>query len=144
MPGPLHRNSFRRAVRLPCQVVRERDFKLIADTALDLSTEGMLVTTRRRVLTGETVIVSFRSMRLGRWFDAEASVARVVHGRRSSDPGHALGLAFHGTTPDFTDGLFQHLRRLPPTRPARTRAVLAAPLFEATSGDLAVNVAARA
>ena len=37
------RASFRRYVRIDCQVVREHDFRLIGDLALDLSTKGMLV-----------------------------------------------------------------------------------------------------
>ena len=51
--------SFARAVRVDCQVVRERDFKLLGDWALDLSSDGMLIVTRDVVLTGEEVIVSF-------------------------------------------------------------------------------------
>ena len=60
------RRSPRRGVLLRCQVVRERDFRLVADLALDLSTEGMLVSTDARVLTGEPLLVSFRVPRLTR------------------------------------------------------------------------------
>ena len=34
----IHRRAFRRSVMLPCQVVRERDFRLVSTLALDLST----------------------------------------------------------------------------------------------------------
>lgn len=39
------RRSSRRSVVVECQVVRERDFKLVVESTLDLSTEGMLVLT---------------------------------------------------------------------------------------------------
>ena len=74
----LHRRSFRRFVRLDCQVVRERDLRTIGDLALDLSTEGMLVRGTDRVLTGEEVIVSFRPPRSNRLIDAMGTIARVV------------------------------------------------------------------
>ncbi len=54
-----HRRAFRHAVSVPCQVVRERDFRLVADRALDLSTDGMLVPLDLPVLTGEPLLVSF-------------------------------------------------------------------------------------
>src|SRR6187397_873062 len=54
------RGAMRHAVQISCQVVRERDFRLVADTIVDLSTTGMLVTPADPVLTGERVIASFR------------------------------------------------------------------------------------
>jgi hypothetical protein len=90
-------------VQVACQVVRERDFRLVAEATLDLSTTGMLVPTREAVLTGEDVLVSFRVPGTAAWVDCEAVVARVVHGRRAADAfthgrrprvGRALGLAF--------------------------------------------------
>jgi hypothetical protein len=123
----MHRAAFRRAVRLPCQVVRERDFRLIGGLALDLSPEGMLAVASERVLTGEPVIVSFRSDRIGRWFDAEATIARVLHARRAGDAMPCFGLAFHGTDAAFREGVFRALRRLPPPVPRRPTAPLAAP-----------------
>jgi hypothetical protein len=47
-----------------------------------------------RVLTGEPVIVTFLAPFSRVWIDAEALVARVVHGRRPEDRGRELGLAF--------------------------------------------------
>lgn len=88
------RRAPRREVLLGCQVVRERGFKLISSLAFDLSTDGMLVLTGERVLTGEPVFVSFRSPTSTRFFDLEASVVRVVHGRRAHDRGRCLGLSF--------------------------------------------------
>jgi hypothetical protein len=37
------RRTMRRNVHVDCQVVRERDFKLLGERTLDLSTHGMLV-----------------------------------------------------------------------------------------------------
>src|SRR3954466_11017813 len=89
------RRALRRAVRIDCQVVRERDFKLLGDWALDLSPDGILVVSNADVLTGEEVIVSFKVPRTSIVLDTEATVARVVHGRRPTDRHRrALGIAF--------------------------------------------------
>ena len=116
------RRAFRREVLLSCQVVRERDFRLVSDLALDLSTEGMLVSTEQRVLTGEELLVSFRPPRSDRWLDVQATVARVVHGRRPSDRGRCLGLSFHAFDAASRRLLFNQLRGLPPPEPARLAA----------------------
>jgi hypothetical protein len=92
----------RRSALIPCQVVRERDFTLVARHIVDLSEDGMLVRAdgfkpgppREKVLTGEPMVVSFRAPFSRRWIDAEAFVARVVHGRRPGDRWPALALAF--------------------------------------------------
>src|SRR5262245_62745044 len=94
MPQEPIRKAFRRYVRLDCQVVRERDFRLLGDLALDLSTKGMLVWARERALTGEEVIVSFQLPRSKEWFAAEGVVARVLHGRRPGDYGLSFGIEF--------------------------------------------------
>ncbi len=91
--APSHR-ALRRAAPRECQVVRERDFKLVGHLALDLSTEGMMVLSDPGVLTGEPVIVTFKAPGTDYWIDAEATVARVVHGRRPNDIGFGLGLSF--------------------------------------------------
>jgi hypothetical protein len=114
------RSTIRRAVRVECQVVRERDFKLVGKSAIDLSTRGMLVETNERVLTGEPMFVSFRSPRGGRtWFDCEATVARVVHGRRPYDGGRFLGLRFDALDEWQSFVLKSELRGLPPPFPKR-------------------------
>jgi hypothetical protein len=110
-----HRRAFRHAIALPCQVVRERDFHLVAESAVDLSTDGMLVPTDLRVLTGEELIVSFRPPRSRRWVDAQAIVARVVHGRRPGERGRRLGLAFVGLDTEARQLLFRQLRTEPPS-----------------------------
>ena len=85
------RRSTRHSVGLNCQVVRERDFKLIADRIVNLSASGLVVSPADPALTGERLIVSFQIPHSGHWVDAEATVARVVHGRRPGE--HTRGLA---------------------------------------------------
>lgn len=117
----LVRTSFRRFVRVDCQVVRIRDFRLVADLALDLSTRGMLVRACRgeRLLTGEELVVSFRPPRSNDWFDAQATVARVIHGRRPGDGGLCFGLEFHDVAKHDEQLLFDHIRGMSAPDPAR-------------------------
>lgn len=110
-PEPVRR-SFRRYVRLDCQVVREHDFRLVGDLAFDLSTRGMRVRAIRPVLTGEELVVTFRPPRSNRWFDALGVVARVIHGRRPGDHGTCIGVDFTEVTPEDARLLFEHLRGL--------------------------------
>jgi len=104
------RCAFRRFVRIDCQVVREHDFRLVGDLALDLSTKGMLVRARTRVLTGEELLVAFRPPRSNRWIDAQATVARVVHGRRPGDIGLSFGIEFNSMESEHKGLLFEQLR----------------------------------
>ena len=108
---------------LACTVVRERDFRVIAHHALDVSPDGMLVSSDRDLEVGENMIVSFRATQLGLWFDTEASVARIVKGRRDGDRGAGIGLSF--STLDRVKRLILrgHLRRVPPPLPARTQRI---------------------
>lgn len=126
------RCAFRRFVRIDCQVVREHDFRLVGDLALDLSTKGMLVRACSRVLTGEELLVAFRPPRSNRWIDAQATVARVVHGRRPGDLGLAFGIEFSGMADEHQGLLFEQLRgmlapdAMRPPRPLVPRAALRA------------------
>ena len=126
------RSSFRRFVRIDCQVVREHDFRLVGDLALDLSTQGMLVRARSRVLTGEELLVAFRPPRSNQWIDAQATVARVVHGRRPGDLGLAFGIEFHAMESGHKELLFEKLRgmiapdAMRPPRPLVPRSARAA------------------
>lgn len=122
----VHRNDrreVRRAVGLTCQVVRERDFRLISDQAVDLSPDGMLVSSDHDMVVGENLIVSFKATQLGLWFDTEASVARIIQGRRDGDRGAGIGLSF--STLDRVKRLILrgHLRRVPPPLPRRTQRI---------------------
>jgi hypothetical protein len=113
------RRVMRRAVRVDCQVVRERDFRLIGSRGVDLSPEGMLVMAQEPVLTGEPVLVAFRLPRSAWWFDAEATVARVVHGRRPGDLGRCFALSFESLEDDAQAFLNRALRGVPPPLPRR-------------------------
>lgn len=124
MPEPVRR-SFRRFVRLDCQVVRESDFVLVADLALDLSTTGMLVRSKARVLTGEEVVVSFKPPRCNEYFDAMGIVARVLHGRRPGDIAPSLGIEFIGVSREQERFLFEHLRGMAAPDPLRPPRMLA-------------------
>jgi hypothetical protein len=72
------------------------------------------------VLTGEDVIVSFRAPKTTSWFDCEATVARVVHGRRPGDKGPCVGLDFHGLDDLSRVILHANLRGMPPPLPLRS------------------------
>src|SRR5206468_1647344 len=113
------RRAVRRLARIGCEIVRERDFRRVSYRVLDLSAEGMQVVADTPVLTGENVIVSFRIPKSDVFIDAEATVARVVHGRRPSDMHQALGLRFGSMHRDLRGELSVALRKLPPTLPAR-------------------------
>lgn len=117
------RREIRRAVGLSCSVVRERDFRLVADCALDVSPDGMLVSTEHDLEVGEGLIVSFKATQLGLWFDSEARVARIVKGRRDGDRGAGVGLSF--STLDRVKRLILrgHLRRVPPPLPRRQQRI---------------------
>jgi hypothetical protein len=105
------RRSVRRYVRLECEVVRERDFRLLGKAALDLSTTGMRVAALDHCLTGEPVVLTFRAA--DRWIDAEGVVARVVHGRRTMDCGPSIAVHFSALSEELTV-LRKHLLKCPP------------------------------
>lgn len=111
------RISTRRGVTLPCQAVRERDFKLIADRTLDISVDGLLLPVEEHILTGETLILSFPIP--GMWIDAEATVTRVVHNRRPGDDGLACGVLFDVITSSARAALAGFLHGKPPPLPRR-------------------------
>lgn len=74
-----------------------------------------------RILTGERVLVSFRIPRSRFWIDAEAVVARVVHGRRRGDRARAVGLCFEHL-PGWQRLLLEtRLRKIPVIPPADVR-----------------------
>jgi hypothetical protein len=106
-------------VRVDCQVVRERDFRMVGSRGVDLSPDGMLVMLQEPVLTGEPLVVAFRLPRSDFWFDATAHVARVLHGRRPGDKGRCFGVEFEPLEPDVAVFLRRALRGVPPPLPMR-------------------------
>ena len=116
-PEKKSQRSSRHALCMPCQVVRDRDFRLVSHRILDLSESGMLAATESKVLTGEKVIVSFRTPFSRKWVDAEGVVTRVVHGRRPGDKRRAIGVSFEGLDASVRSALGKNLRGLPPPLP---------------------------
>lgn len=117
------RREVRRALSIRCQVVRESDFRLLADRSLDVSPDGMLVATDIGLELGENVFVSFRATDLGLWFDTEATVTRMIRGRRPGDRGRGVGLQF-STMPRVQRFILRaHLRNVPPPVPKRTQRI---------------------
>lgn len=127
-----HRHT-RRQTRLPCQVVRERDFRLVADTISNLSQTGLLVTPADPVLTGERLLVSFQVPGSSIWIDTEATVTRVVHGRRPGEYSRALGLEFDPLPPAAKLALERSLGRLLPVPPGARPGRRVVPLEVLTS-----------
>ncbi len=115
----LHRHTPRRAVRVPCQVVSESQFELLSETTLDLSLEGMRVSTNKHVNIGEKVVVSFQAPRGSLWFDAEGEVVRAVHGYRKRDSGKAFALRFSYFDRISKALLAPRLAGFPPPLPTR-------------------------
>ena len=116
-PRKAHRRSSRHSVRLVCQVVRERDFQLVADRIVNLSATGLVVSPADPALTGERLIVSFQSPHSGHWVDAEAVVARVVHGRRPGEHTRGLALELENVEEIPQMLLGRALQRCPPAPP---------------------------
>lgn len=114
---PSHHRMPRRLLRQRCQVVRERDFKLIADRVFDVSASGALVMPADPVLTGERVILSFQLPHSLYWVDTEAVVTRVLHGRRPGEYTRGLALELDGMSGLSRFMLERALRHLPPAPP---------------------------
>lgn len=113
------RTATRHSLRVPCQVVRESDFRLLGEATMDLSIDGMLVRSDIEVAPGEDVVITFQATPLGLWFDAEGTVTRIVKGRRPGDDGRAVGLRFRNMSYLSRLLLRGHLRRQPPPLPRR-------------------------
>ncbi|MCS6797243.1 MAG: PilZ domain-containing protein [Myxococcota bacterium] len=113
------RRSMRRAVTTDCQVVADTGFRLLGRWTLDVSTEGIRVASLGHTARGEVVYVSLRLPRTSLWIDAIGEVVRVARGRRTGEPGPALGIRFTSIEPVDRALLAASLRGLPPPLPAR-------------------------
>jgi hypothetical protein len=102
----------RRSVQPRCEVVRARDYTCIGTQVIDLSAKGLLLESDAPVLTGEELLVLFRTPR-GDWYDCDAKVARVLHGRRRWDDLCGIGIAFEGLDPWREILLCESLRDAP-------------------------------
>ena len=112
-----HHRMPRRLIRQRCQVVRERDFQLIADEVVDLSASGALVMPADPVLTGERVILSFQLPSSLYWVDTEAVVTRVLHGRRPGEHTRGVALELDGLSGLSRFMVERALRHMPPAPP---------------------------
>lgn len=108
----------RRTARVACQVVRLRDFRLVADCIRDMSDGGLLVGPADPVLTGEPLVVSFQVPGFSDWIDADAVVRRVAHGRRPGESSRALGLQLVDLDDYSRRLLAAYMHRLPPAPPS--------------------------
>ena len=112
----------RASIDVDCQIVRERDYKVVGRRSFDLSPQGILVPSEADVDVGEPLLVSFRATGFGILFATTGTVARIVHGRRREDRARCLGVSFR------LDPLARHLlrgglRKVPPPLPRRTRRI---------------------
>ncbi len=114
------RTAMRRQVRMPCQIVEEAGFSLLAETCLDLSIQGMRVRALAPAPVGTRVLASFRVPGSSLYIDAEAEVTRVLWGRRYGDETCALGLNFIGMLRVDRAILASRLQGLPPPPPKRS------------------------
>ena len=123
--SPVHqrRHEKRRHVDMPCEAVRDLDFRRIGERLLDLSRDGALLRTYRDLSLCEEVLLAFRAPRTRQWIDARAIVVRKVRGVRTTDRGEAVGLSFLPLEPIQDVVLTAALDRVPPTLPARPRAI---------------------
>jgi hypothetical protein len=115
------RARVRRAVPTACEVVRARDYSAVGTRVVDVSPRGMLLETDANVMTGEELLVLFR-VPTGHWFDLDATVARVLHGRRRRDERRAIGIAFDPLDPWRDILLCDALKDAPPSSRGANRA----------------------
>jgi len=113
------RRVIRRGLAIDCQVVREWDFRPVGRRAIDLSTDGMQILSEADVKLGDDLIVAFRATPLGIYFETEATIARIIEGRRAGDTGRSLGLRFRAFDPIARHILRGALRKVPPPLPRR-------------------------
>lgn len=114
------RAALRRQVRVPCQIVEEASFSLLANECMDLSVQGMRVRAVMPAPVGTRVIASFRVPGSSLYIDAEAEVVRILWGRRSLDGTSALGLRFLDLSRVDRAILAPRLKGLPPPAPERS------------------------
>jgi len=111
------RRSVRRAVRVDCQVVREKDFTLLGDAAINISPDGMLFLSEHPVVPGEALQVSLRVPGTDVWLDTDALVARIDYddqGRRE------VGVSFQSLDARSRRLLRTAIAKFPPTLPTRS------------------------
>jgi len=116
---PNRRREIRRSATYGCRVRRLDTTRLVGDRTLDLSPQGMLVMSDEGLLEGTELLVSFMATELPIWFDTQATITRIVQGRRPGDVGRAFGLRFDSLPAVSRLILRGHLRKLPLAPPQR-------------------------
>jgi len=129
------RRSVRRDVEVECQVVRAQGGEVLAERAVDLSIDGMLVLSSAACLLGESMLATFRLPGTPSWVTLPARVARVIAGRRHNDPGRAIALEFEVLDVEVQRSLRAALEMLPEPPPGRARRVD----YAATAGLIALD-----
>ena len=113
------RAALRRELVVDCQVVSERDFRLLGSRTWDLSPDGLLLQADDFAEVGEPVLFSVRIPNSRDWLDGHGRVARIVRGLRDTDRGPGLGVSFTDVDGIARARLAAALRRVPPAAPAR-------------------------
>ena len=113
------RAALRRQLVIDCQVVSERDFRLLGSQTADLSPDGLLLAAHDFADVGEPVLFSVRIPGSREWLDGHGRVARIVRGLRDTDRGSGLGIEFTDVDGMARARLAGALRLVPPSAPAR-------------------------
>lgn len=110
-------------MRAACRAMHWERFDVVGERLLDLSPYGALLACDDEVRVGDEVLLSFRMPWLGPDVLVSAEVARVIAGRRESDPGYCVGLRFVDLDPEDRAELRARLATLEPSSPARAHAI---------------------
>ena len=115
------RSSIRRGIMLDCEVVSERDFRLLGQYTYDVSRDGILLEATDFAEIGELVIFSLRLPYTDEYVEGHGRVARIGRGLRETDQGPALGIEFTELDGVMSARLDAALRGAPPPVPARAQ-----------------------
>lgn len=115
------RSSIRRGLMLDCEVVSERDFRLLGEITYDVSRDGILLEALDFAEIDEPVIFSLRLPYSEELLEGHGRVARIVRGLRETDEGPAIGIEFTELDAVMSARLEAALRGSPPPVPARAQ-----------------------
>ncbi|HQY63417.1 MAG: PilZ domain-containing protein [Myxococcales bacterium] len=123
MPHAQNRRRANRKLKsIPCQLIRHSDRQVFPEQTTDLSEAGMFIESDAGLVVGDTLTVSFQTGDLGLWVDAQATIVRLVRGRRREDRGGVgFGLRFDGLEAVKRLVVRGALRRARPPLPRRKR-----------------------
>lgn len=123
MPHAQNRRRANRKLKtIPCQLIRHSDRQVFPEHTTDLSEAGMFIESDAGLAVGDTLTVSFQTSDLGLWVDAQATIVRLVRGRRREDRG-AVGFGLRFDSLEAVKRLVVRgaLRRSRPPLPRRKR-----------------------